>query len=250
MPCFSDDLRVNHLLGALTEDDLHVLQPHLELVELRSGQRLCDADAPNTYMYFPTTAVMSLLYVMEEGGIVEVAAIGREGLVGVQTLAGGATPSRVEVRSGGNAYRIAVSTIRKTMSASPGLYRIVLIYMQVMMTQMAQSALCTKSHTILQQLSRWLLIAHDQLVSDDLVMTQQMIANMLGVRREGVTEAAGKLHKLGVIRYARGQITVLDRPQLEKLCCECYAVVKKESDRLLPRPNSKPPRKSRSAGKQ
>jgi CRP-like cAMP-binding protein len=235
MPCLSDDCRANHLLGALAEEDLRALEPHLELVRVKSSQLLCDADAPAARMYFPTTAVMSFLYLMEDGAIVEVAAIGKEGMVGVQSLTGGATPSRVEVRSGGMAYRIAVNAVRKEAERSLGIYRVMVRYMQALMTQIAYSALCTRHHSIRQQLCRWLLVAHDQLENDELSITQQMIANMLGVRREGVTEAAGKLHDAGLIRQHRGWITVLDRHGLEEHACECYSMIRREFDRLLPR---------------
>ena len=235
MPCLSDDFRANHLLGALVEEDLRALEPHLELIRLKSAQ-LFDADVSAAHVYFPTTAVMSLLYLMEDGAIVEVAAIGREGMVGVQTLTGGgAAPSRVEVRSGGMAYRIAVNAFRKESERSFGIYRVMVLYMQALMTQIAQSALCMRHHSIRQQLCRWLLVAHDQLANDELSITQQMIANMLGVRREGVTEAAGKLHDAGLIRQRRGRITVLDRHGLEDCACECYSMIRSEFDRLLPR---------------
>ena len=237
MPCLSDDFRANHLLGALVEEDLRALEPHLELVRVKSA-RLCAADLSAAHMYFPTTAVMSLLYLMEDGAIVEVAAIGKEGMIGVETLAaGGATPSKVEVRSGGMAYRIAVNAVRKESERSFGIYGVMVLYMQALMTQIAQSALCMRHHTIRQQLCRWLLVAHDQLANDELSITQQMIANMLGVRREGVTEAAGKLQDAGLIRQRRGRITVLDRHGLENRACECYSTIRREFDRLLPRPD-------------
>lgn len=236
MPCHSDDLRSNHLLGALPEEDLRALEPLLELVRVRDSQLLCEAGVPATYMYFPTTAVMSLLHLKEDGAIVEIAAVGREGMVGVQALAGGGSlPGRVEVRSGGMAYRIAVHAIRKECDRSMGIYRVMVLYMQALMTQIAQSALCTKHHSIRQQLCRWLLVAHDQLASDELSVTQQMIANMLGVRREGVTQAAGKLHDAALIRQRRGRITVVNRPGLEDCACECYSMIRRELGRLLPR---------------
>lgn len=235
MSCLNRDFCSNHLLGALAEEDLRALKPNLELVRVKSSQLLCDADAPATHMYFPTTAVMSLLYLMEDGAIVEVAAIGKEGLVGVERLTGGGTTSsRVEVRSGGLAYRIAVNAIRKESERSLGIYQVMVLYMQALMTQIAQSALCTRHHSIRQQLCRWLLVAHDQLASDELTITQQMIANMLGVRREGVTEAAGQLHDAGLIRQRRGRINVLDRDGLEERACECYSMIRREFDRLLP----------------
>ena len=235
MPCLSDDFRANHLLGALVEEDLRALEPHLELVRLTSA-KFCDADVSAANVYFPTTAVMSLLYLMEDGSIVEVAAIGREGMVGAQTLTGGgAPPSRVEIRSSGMAYRISVNVIREESERSLGIYRVMVLYMQALITQIAQSALCMRHHSIRQQLCRWLLVAHDQLGNDEISITQQTIANMLGVRREGVTEAAGKLHDAGLIRQRRGRITVLDRHGLEDRACECYSMIRREFDRLLPR---------------
>jgi CRP-like cAMP-binding protein len=236
MPYLSAERRVNLLLRAFAEDDLNALKSKLELIHVRSSQLLRDAYAPATHMYFPITAVVSLLYVMEDGDIAEVAAVGKEGMVGVHALSGvGATPCRVEVRSGGLAYRIAVSAIRTESERAFGIYRVMVLYTQALMTQVAQSALCTRYHSISQQLCRWLLIAHDQLASEEIVVTQQLIANMLGVRRESVTEAAGKLQGAGLIRQRRGRITVLDRHGLEKHSCECYSTICREFGRLLPR---------------
>ncbi|MCC8396818.1 Crp/Fnr family transcriptional regulator [Paraburkholderia sp. MMS20-SJTR3] len=235
MSCLDRDLCSNHFLGALAEEDLRALKPHLELVRVKSSQLLCDADAPATHLYFPTTAVISLLYLMEDGAIVEVASIGKEGLVGQETLTGGGnTPGRVEVRCGGLAYRIAANAMRNESEKSLGIYRAMVSYMQALMTQIAQSALCTRHHSIRQQLCRWLLVAHDQLDSDELTVTQQMIANMLGVRREGVTDAAGQLQEAGLILQRRGRINVLDRQGLEERACECYSMIRREFDRLLP----------------
>ncbi|KAG0163734.1 hypothetical protein DFQ28_003053 [Apophysomyces sp. BC1034] len=231
-----DDLHANHLLGALTEEDWRALEPHLELVRVKSPQLLCDADEPIRHMYFPTTAVMSMLYLMEDGATVEVAAIGNEGVVGVPVLTGGGTmPSRVEVRSSGFAYRIPASVFGKAFEKSVGIHRLMLLYIQALMTQIAQSALCNRHHSVNEQLCRWLLLTHDRLAADELEVTQQMIANMLGVRREGVTEAAGKLQDAGLIRQRRGHITVLDRHGLEARACECYSMIRREFDRLLPR---------------
>jgi CRP-like cAMP-binding protein len=231
-----DDLHANHLLGALSEEDWRSLEPHLELVRVKSPQLLCDADEPIRHMYFPTTAVMSMLYLMEDGATVEVAAIGNEGVVGVPVLTGGGTmPSRVEVRSSGFAYRVPASVFRKEFEKSMGIHRLMLLYIQALMTQIAQSALCNRHHSVNEQLCRWLLLAHDRLTTDELAVTQQMIANMLGVRREGVTEAAGKLQEAGLIRQRRGHITVLDRHGLEARACECYSMIRREFDRLLPR---------------
>lgn len=231
-----DDLYANYLLGALSDADWRALEPDLELVRVKSLQLICDADESTRHMYFPTTAVMSMLYLMEDGATVEVAAIGNEGMVGVPVLTGGGTmPSRVEVRSSGFAYRIAASAFRQAFERSIGIHRLMLLYIQALMTQIAQSALCNRHHSVNEQLCRWLLLAHDRLASDELAVTQQMIANMLGVRREGVTEAAGKLQEAGLIRQRRGHITVLDRHGLEDRACECYSMIRREFDRLLPR---------------
>jgi CRP-like cAMP-binding protein len=220
MPCPSDALRANHLLGALARDDLLALEPNLELVRVKKAQLIRGAGASATHMYFPTTAVMSLLHVMEDGAIVELASIGKEGAIGLQTLdGGGVARSRVEVRSGGLAYRIPVNVMRRESERSFGIYGVTVLYMQALMTQIARSALCTRHHSIRQQLCRWLLVARDQQQSDELAVTQQMIADMLGVRREGVTDAAGKLRDTGLIRQCRGRITVLDRQGLEECAC-------------------------------
>jgi CRP-like cAMP-binding protein len=235
MPCPSDASRANHLLGALARDDLLALEPNLELVRVKNAQLIRGAGAPATHVYFPTTAVMSLLYVMEDGAIVELASIGKEGAIGLQTLdCDGVAPSRVEVRSGGLAYRIPVSAMRRESERSFGMYRVTVLYMQALMTQIARSALCTRHHSIRQQLGRWLLVARDQQQSDELAVTQQIIADMLGVRREGVTDAAGKLRDAGLIRQRRGRITVLDRQGLEECACECYHTIRHEFERLLP----------------
>jgi CRP-like cAMP-binding protein len=187
------------------------------------------------HVYFPTDSIVSLLYVMENGSSAEISVVGNEGLVGIALFMGGeTTPSRAIVQSGGNAYRLIAKRMKDEFNRHGQLQLLLLRYTQSLITQMAQTAVCNRHHTVDQQLCRWLLMSLDRLPSNRLTMTQELIANMLGVRREGVTTAAAKLQKLNVIQYARGRITVLDRPKLEHLCCECYAVVKKETDRLAP----------------
>jgi CRP-like cAMP-binding protein len=187
------------------------------------------------HVYFPTNSIVSLLYVMEDGGSAEISVVGNEGLLGIALCMGGeTTPSRAIVQSAGHAYRLLGQQLKDEFHRNGGMQLLLLRYTQALITQMAQTAVCNRHHSVDQQLCRWLLLSLDRLASNELTMTQELIANMLGVRREGVTDAAGKLQKRGVIRYARGQITVLDRVKLEELCCECYAVVKKETDRLLP----------------
>src|SRR5256885_6406658 len=188
------------------------------------------------HVFFPTDSIVSLLYVLEDGASAEISVVGNEGLIGIALFMGGdTTPSRAIVQSAGHAYRLIGQQLKDEFHRNGELQILLLRYTQALITQMAQTAVCNRHHSVDQQLCRWLLLSLDRLSSNQLTMTQELIANMLGVRREAVTEAAGKLHKLGVISYIRGQITVLDRTQLEQLCCECYAVVKKESDRLLPR---------------
>ena len=226
----------NHLLDALPAQDYERVLPHLELVPLPLGWALYESGTEQGYVYFPTTSIVSLLYVMEDGSSAEIAVAGNEGMVGIALFMGGeTTPSRAIVQSAGHAYRLIGQLLKDEFHRNGEMQLLLLRYTQALITQMAQTAVCNRHHSVDQQLCRWLLLSLDRLTSNQLTMTQELIANMLGVRREGVTEAAGKLHKLGVISYNRGQITVLDRPQLEQLCCECYAVVKKESDRLLPR---------------
>jgi CRP-like cAMP-binding protein len=226
----------NDLLAALPAVDYERLVPDLELVPLPLGMVVYESGGKLDYVYFPTDCIVSLLYVMKDGSSAEIAVVGHEGLVGVALFMGGeSTPSRAVVQSAGSAYRLSSKVLKREFEHSGPLQHLLLRYTQALITQMAQTAVCNRHHSVDQQLCRWLLLSLDRLPSNQLTMTQELIANMLGVRREGVTEAAGKLHKLGVIRYARGQITVLDRPRLEQLCCECYAVVRKESDRLLPR---------------
>jgi len=200
------------------------------------GKILYESGDVLRYVYFPTNCIVSLLYVLADGASAEISVVGNEGLIGIALFMGGeTTPSRALVQSAGFAYRLSAQALKDEFHRNGEVQLLLLRYTQALITQMAQTAVCNRHHSVDQQLCRWLLLSLDRLTSAELVMTQELIANMLGVRREGVTEAAGKLEKLGVIRYARGRITVLDRPKLEQLCCECYAVVKKESDRLLPR---------------
>jgi CRP-like cAMP-binding protein len=247
----SHDPQENYLLAALSAGERERVYPHLQLVTMPLGKVLYESGDVLRHVYFPTDSIISLLYVLADGASAEISVVGNEGLIGIALFMGGeTTPSRAIVQSAGFAYRLVGQHIKEEFHRNGDMQLLLLRYTQALITQMAQTAVCNRHHSVDQQLCRWLLLSLDRLSSNKLTMTQELIANMLGVRREGVTEAAGKLHKLGVIRYARGQITVLDRPQLEILCCECYAVVKKESDRLLPRPNSKLLRNSPSAGKQ
>ncbi|KMJ52811.1 Crp/Fnr family transcriptional regulator [Vogesella sp. EB] len=225
----------NHLLGALPAEVLDRLLPHFELIEMPLGKVLYESGDALRHVFFPTDAIVSLLYVMESGSSAEISVVGNEGMVGIAVFMGGeSTPSRAIVQSAGYAFRLSGSHFKNEVNRHAELLQLMLRYTQALITQMAQTAVCNRHHSIDQQLCRWLLLSLDRLPSNQLTMTQELIANMLGVRREGVTDAAGKLQKLGVIEYSRGHITVLDRPQLEQLCCECYAVVKKETDRLLP----------------
>ncbi|QKR82766.1 Crp/Fnr family transcriptional regulator [Pseudomonas aeruginosa] len=225
----------NHLLAALTQEIQERLIPHLERVTLPLGKVLYESGDALRHVYFPTDAIVSLLYVMEDGASAEISVVGNEGLIGVAVFMGGeSTPSRAIVQSAGHAYRLPGQKLKDEFNRHGEMLQLMLRYTQALITQMAQTAVCNRHHSIDQQLCRWLLLSLDRLPSNQLSMTQELIANMLGVRREGVTEAAGKLQKLGVIKYSRGHITVLDRPQLEALCCECYAVVKRATDRLLP----------------
>ncbi len=225
----------NHLLAALPVAEQELLFPHLHPVEMPLGKVLYESGDALRYVYFPTNCIVSLLYVMEDGSSAEISVVGNEGLVGVALFMGGeTTPSRAIVQSAGGAYRLPGQRLKDEFHRNGALQILLLRYTQALLTQMAQTAVCNRHHSVDQQLCRWLLLSLDRLDANQLTMTQELIANMLGVRREGVTEAAGKLQKLGVIRYSRGQITVLDRPGLERLSCECYAVVKRETDRLLP----------------
>ena len=225
----------NHLLDALPAVDYERLAPDLELIPMPLGWAVYESGGELGYVYFPTTSIVSLLYVMESGASAEIAIAGNEGLVGISLFMGGeSTPSRAVVQSAGNGYRLKASVLKREFARGGNLQHLALRYTQALITQMAQTAVCNRHHALDQQLCRWLLLSLDRLQGDELLMTQELIANMLGVRREGVTEAAGKLQAAGLIQYSRGHIKVLDRSGLEKRTCECYAVVKKEFDRLLP----------------
>ncbi len=228
------DPRQNQLLAALPDAEWLRWLPQLEAVDLPLGQVLYESGAIMSHVYFPTTAIVSLLYVMENGASAEIAVVGFEGVVGISLfMGGGSTPSRAVVQSAGRGYRLSAQAMRQEFTLAPVLH-LMLRYTQALITQMAQTAVCNRHHSLDQQLCRWLLLSLDRLSGSELVMTQELIANMLGVRREGVTEGALKLQQAGLIRYTRGHITVLDRAGLERRSCECYAVVKKEYDRLLP----------------
>jgi CRP-like cAMP-binding protein len=229
------DPRQNHLLAALPVSEWQRWQSLLEPVPLPLGQVMYESGRTLSHVYFPTTAIVSLLYVMEDGASAEIAVVGNEGVVGVSLFMGGeSTPSRAVVQSGGLGFRLRSRAMKDEFERHGPVMHLLLRYTQALITQMAQTAVCNRHHTLDQQLCRWLLLSLDRLAGSELVMTQELIANMLGVRREGVTEGALRLQKLGLIRYARGHITVLNRPGLEARTCECYAVVKKEYDRLLP----------------
>ena len=227
--------RQNQILDALSPAARERLLPHLQIEELPLGMVLYESGDMLRHIYFPTDSIVSLLYVMEDGASAEIAVVGNDGAIGVALFMGGeTTTNRAIVQSAGSAYRLTGSRLKQEFERHGEMLHILLRYTQALITQMAQTAVCNRHHSVDQQLCRWLLLSLDRLSSNQLVMTQELIANMLGVRREGVTEAAGKLQKLGVIEYSRGHITVLDRPKLEQLSCECYAVVKKETDRLVP----------------
>jgi CRP-like cAMP-binding protein len=225
----------NHLLAALPAAEFEHWRPPLELVDLSLGQVLYESGSTMTHVFFPITAIVSLLYVMEDGASAEIAVIGNEGVVGISLfMGGGSTPSRGVVQSAGVGFRLKAQVMKDEFDRAGPVLHLLLRYTQALITQMAQTAVCNRHHSLDQQLCRWLLLSLDRLRGSELVMTQELIANMLGVRREGVTEAALKLQSAGFIQYARGRISVLDREGLEKRTCECYAVVKKEYDRLLP----------------
>jgi CRP-like cAMP-binding protein len=225
----------NRLLAALPEPDYQKLQASLEPVELPLGHSLYESGGAQGYVYFLTSSIVSLLYVLENGASAEIAVTGCEGLVGISLFMGGeTTPSRAVVQSAGAGYRLGATVLKREFERGGALQRVLLRFTQALITQMTQTAVCNRHHTVDQQLCRWLLLSLDRLPANELVMTQELIANMLGVRREGVTEAAGRLQADGLIEYSRGRITVLDRGHLEARACECYAVVKKEYDRLLP----------------
>ena len=225
----------NHLLAALPAVDYERLLPDLELVPLPLGWAVYEAAGKLGFVYFPTTSILSLLHVMEDGASAEIAVTGNDGLVGIALFMGGeSTPNRAVVQSAGYAYRLKAAVMKREFERGGPLQHLLLRYTQALITQMAQTAVCNRHHSVERQLCRWLLLSLDRLPTNELTMTQELIANMLGVRREGVTEAAGHLQAAGLIHYSRGRITVLDRPKLEKQVCECYGVVKREMDRLLP----------------
>ena len=230
------DIKRNTLLAALPAEELARWLPHLERVDLPLGHVLYESGAPMAYVYFPTSGIVSLLYVLENGDSAEIAVVGFEGMVGISLFMGGnTTPSRAVVQSAATAYRLSARFIQDTFKLSGPAVSLLLRYTQALLTQTSQTAVCNRHHTLDKQLCRWLLLSLDRLPGSEVKMTQELISNMLGVRREGVTEAALKLQTAGLIRYTRGRIEILDRPALEARACECYAVVKKEYDRLLPR---------------
>ena len=231
----SHNPKQNHLLAALPANEFERLSPRLQWVPMRLGEALYESGGRLRHVYFPTTSIVSLLYVMEDGASAEIAVVGNEGVLGIALFMGGeTTPSRAVVQSAGYGYRLEARLLKREFNrAGAVLHLLLLRYTQALITQMAQTAVCNRHHSVEQQLCRWLLLSLDRLSTQELAMTQELIANMLGVRREGVTEAAGNLQRAGLIRYSRGHITVLDRSRLEQTVCECYAVVKKEFDRLL-----------------
>jgi CRP-like cAMP-binding protein len=227
--------RQNHILAALPAADYERLLPHLEPVAMPLGLVVFESGGKLRHLYFPATGIVSLLYAMESGTSTEIAVIGNEGVVGIALFMGGeSTPSRAVVQSAGHGFRLNASVLKAEFELGGPLQHLLLRYTQALISQMTQTAVCNRHHSVDQQLCRWLLLSLDRLSSYELTMTQELIANMLGVRREGVTEAAGKLQEAGLIRYSRGRITVVDRPKLEERVCECYSVVKREMDRLLP----------------
>lgn len=227
--------RTNHLLAALPDAEWQRWLPELESIDMPLGQVLYESGNTLSHVYFPTTSIVSLLYVMENGASAEIAVVGNEGIVGISLfMGGGSTPSRAVVQSAGRGLRLNAQMLKNEFNLNGPVLHLLLRYTQALITQMAQTAVCNRHHSLDQQLCRWLLLSLDRLRDNELVMTQELIANMLGVRREGVTGAALHLQEAGLIRYTRGRISVLDRAGLEKRTCECYAVVKKEYDRLLP----------------
>ena len=225
----------NLLLAALPEESYQALLPFLEPVALPLGMAVYESGGKQRYVYFPTNSIVSLLYVLADGASAEIAVTGCEGLVGIALFMGGeSTPSRAVVQSAGHGYRLRADVLKEEFEKGGELQHLLLRYTQALITQMTQTAVCNRHHAVDQQLCRWLLLSLDRLPSSELVMTQELIANMLGVRREGVTEAAGKLQAEGLIEYSRGRINVLNRSRLEARVCECYRVVKNEYDRLLP----------------
>jgi CRP-like cAMP-binding protein len=231
--------RENRLLAALPDPEWVQWQPLLEPVAMTLGEVLYEPGTTLSHVYFPTTSIVSLLYVMENGASAEIAVVGNEGVVGISLFMGGeSTPSRAVVQSAGYGFRLRAQSVKEEFNRAGPVLHLLLRYTQALITQMAQTAVCNRHHTLNQQLCRWLLLSLDRLPDNEVVMTQELIANMLGVRREGVTEAAGSLQQAGLIRYSRGRISVLNRAGLEERTCECYAVVKKEYDRLLPQKSS------------
>jgi CRP-like cAMP-binding protein len=226
---------LNRLLSVLPKDDFARIEPHLLLVELPLGKVICESDCKMSNVFFPTTAIVSLLSVTENGSSAEIAVVGNDGVVGIALFMGGETmPNRIIVQSAGFAYQLSDKILMQEFNRSGTLQHVLLRYTMALLAQMAQTAVCNRHHSVDQQLCRWLLLSLDRLQSSELIMTQELIANMLGVRREGVTEAAGKLQDAGLINYKRGKIIVLDREGLESRVCECYEVVRAEFARLLP----------------
>ena len=235
MPTLPSNPLENQLLAALPDNAAARVLPLLESVEMPLGKVLFESGSPITHVHFPTTSIVSLLHVMEDGASAEIAVVGYEGLVGIALFMGGiSTPSRAVVQSAGRGFRLKADVMKQEFNRAGPMMHLLLRYTQALITQKAQTAACNRHHSLDQQLCRWLLLSLDRLQGNEIVMTQELIANMLGVRREGVTEAAGNLQQAGLIRYQRGHITVLDRAGIEKRSCECYTVVKKEYDRLLP----------------
>jgi len=225
----------NHLLACLPVEDWNRWKPQLDPVDMKLGDVVYESGTTLSHLYFPTSAIISLLYVMQNGASAEIAVVGNEGVVGISLFMGGeSTSSRAVVQSAGKGVRVAAKFLKDEFRHAGPVMHLLLRYTQALITQMAQTAVCNRHHSLDQQLCRWLLLSLDRLEGDELVMTQELIANMLGVRREGVTESALKLQKAGLIKYSRGHIAVLDRAGLESRSCECYAVVKKEYARLLP----------------
>jgi CRP-like cAMP-binding protein len=229
------DPKENQLLAALPDDEYEILLPYLEAIAMPLGHVMYESGSKMTHAFFPVSSIVSLLYVMESGASAEIGVVGNEGLVGISLfMGGGSTPSRAVVQSAGTGFRLQARIVKEQFEESVALKHLFLRYTQALITQMTQTAACNRHHSLDQQLCRWLLLSLDRLSGNRLLMTQELIANMLGVRREGVTEAALKLQRAGLIRYTRGDIEVLDRPGLEQRSCECYKVVKEEYDRLLP----------------
>jgi CRP-like cAMP-binding protein len=235
MATSSQENRFNQLLEALPNDEWMRWQPHLEKVQMPLGQVLYESGRTMDYVYFPITAIVSLLYVLENGASAEIAIVGNEGIVGISLFMGGdSTPSRAVVQSAGQGFRLYAQTMKDEFNRVGPVLHLLLRYTQALITQMTQTAVCNRHHSLDQQLCRWLLLSLDRLKGNELVMTQELISDMLGVRRSSVSDASLKLQSAGLINYQRGRISVLDRKGLEKRSCECYAVVKKEYSRLLP----------------